>query len=1713
MAEPSILSATPVEPEAQTQGTASILSATPVSEEETGPAYVYDEETDTHVGVPSSMNEVEVEHVIKVGTQQRNPGEFLGAVDTASNIDRQARMDIDQRGVVGAGEMMFGLAKGAVRMATYDMPKSVMTILENRLRAGALVPSAMKQAGLDRKYWSPMADKQADAVKALQAKHTKIMTDIGLAKAPEPGIASVAEDIGAVGGQIGTQLGLGLLTGNPLLFGAVFGGALTMGDQIDKAQGAGETPENAFNKSILPTTLVGMLEGLGNGALVKAVSKNARVGKYVAGVAEWIKSRPMLNAAGLGAAQESTQQVVTEAWEKINQWDDDTVQEIAGSVVYAGVLGFITMGAIGAVTVENARASLKDNPAFQDLTPQEQDVVLGEIMANVENNDGGILDEAIAVVSRQADPKLLGYSDPALLTYDGAKQSVAVAQGDVPALTTTPKQDVMDDGDGFERKAVTARRRAIKTELEDVNRQIVGLEKDHQKAIDTKTQAQVAVARNLESIDKNLTQLEEAYSGLELITPAVREEVQTAKNKATYTTDLGVQRKAYDEAFAKAMSVDERVQYMTNMRTIGQIQRHGTKNFLLAIKLYKAEFGEMSDVDAAKALSARATELEQAGHRSQQTKKILKDTLETLRTSRITGDIETRVGALQSLMGEVLSAARQDAESAKTTASLVDSETRAVIAGIKAEIKSLKSDRTLLKSINTSPDAKLAHSLYKKISDLKRRRLLLVREEALLNFSQHWEQENPVLQMTLEQFTAEHRADFAKRVKAFRDGYRKGIKTGTKETQTSIAAVQKEFTDFINDNVPAPMAKKAVNKIKDATTPEKMERLMKRLQTQIDIYEKKVLFQDIKKFAAKIKYSKTIDVNYLNEINTILAQVGVTHPKTLQARISVLSENTMAKVIEGVPSDVQHIVLQHLWAVTEKKMSEMSYGELSALKASLMALAEEGYAEQKKHQAILQAYKQEFIIRFGELGKDPVNRARIIKTLPPGRIWDKLSKKEQFAIVFDKMRADIMSAPGMLKEGLTRLDMNLMPMEVVMDMFDRSAAYYNGPHIEYIWKPMNQGFSQYLDVSYKTNEQVKKLAQRLKLNEDNFVRIGVYAMLKQENGIEKVLGSGYGQETQMSTKEVLKTPAGQKALEQYAADRGVDITEAEEMVLDWAEQADIQKLMELGLLPEEQQFYDHMQSVLADIFPLLKETSRIYHNLDLKQINGYLRMETDFEASRDMLLQDKFAEATGTITPARNVEAKKTKTESGMVKKRLGGKNAVKLNAYEILTKYVNDAYYYVHLTPYLEGAKTIVQSSEYRTTVGDIPQSYMVDWLDTVARRGGQEGAYHNKALEGLRQNGYLAILSWRATTMLLQSTAAITAMSEIPGQTIGYGMGKIWATTSEGKQIRKWLGDNFPTYLARSLDDPALFDNFNQSMLDEIMNGKLAPLSGIKQMDKITAGAVLFAAYHHYFNMNGLKAPSSAELLANPPDINAARYAETIMNRTQGSPFFINLPQILSRGKGFGGNAALAKLLMMLNTYNIMVPWRTVRYDGIQAGLKRKDIGKMMGATGAVAGSMLAGNALKMVWQGIVSTLFPEPPPEDDEDEEIPRGLLDIYLEKTMSDAVRTIPFASNAAALSVNEKMGSVILDELGSIYTNLERAAQARRTIKKQNLKDGPNETTIEKAQRRALRNNLEAMYTTANWLAPIGSGPMRVLFNEQVKEIGLDLYDTVFDNKE
>jgi len=321
---------------------------------------------------------------------------------------------------------------------------------------------------------------------------------------------------------------------------------------------------------------------------------------------------------------------------------------------------------------------------------------------------------------------------------------------------------------------------------------------------------------------------------------------------------------------------------------------------------------------------------------------------------------------------------------------------------------------------------------------------------------------------------------------------------------------------------------------------------------------------------------------------------------------------------------------------------------------------------------------------------------------------------------------------------------------------------------------------------------------------------------------------------------------------------------------------------------------------------------------------------TDFDAMDDAEVAIKYSEQ------AQYSSAKKV-PEKGFTEKRVGGAQKIQLNAYRIAMRHLDNVAYLLAMTHDNRILMEISQSPEFREATGEMGTAFTIDWLDTIARKGGAEGQKRIDWLDVLRRNIGVATLGFKDTTILIQPSSLFDA---------GVYIGNYAFKGLTDIQDPAWgqFVMTMPEIQFRAGDDPA----FHEVDPDKVMpmfawyvEFQKTGMMPIQKVDLMTAMAVAAGAYQKYMNEHGL-----AIDLANP-NPQALAYAQLIVRRSQGSSFFKDAPQAGTRGK-ITGNRSIDKALIQFQNFMIAVRWNTIRNEiwrnGVRAGNYQAALGKAM-------------------------------------------------------------------------------------------------------------------------------------------------------------------------
>lgn len=602
---------------------------------------------------------------------------------------------------------------------------------------------------------------------------------------------------------------------------------------------------------------------------------------------------------------------------------------------------------------------------------------------------------------------------------------------------------------------------------------------------------------------------------------------------------------------------------------------------------------------------------------------------------------------------------------------------------------------------------------------------------------------------------------------AFREA-RIATKVGIKNVQKSLSAAIR------NSGLDAKSQAEFIGTITSLQTKEQLKaqapKIQARIEAKINDQRKKTAIGEIKSLLKRVNNSGVIAIDYVNKINDMFSEIDLRKrsQKTTDSLQSTL-DYVQREGKEGIPKEV----LQKLDRLNKKNIDDISASDLEDMANTIRDLVDTGRTKLKLMQRREERIKQQRLLA---LEKDSVKLSdKPLRRAPLG---------ERMAIM-DTVRNKFTDFANYMQ----RLNINKNPMDVIFDLMDGGKQYKGANHT--IFKQtIDTGFHKYLDLKESVTRSVKDLQDKLKLTEEQFEKIGVYAAAQQEDGIEKLMATGF------SRSEVEN----------------------------------------LTLTPEEKQMYDLMREKLDSMVPQLREIMRVTYNKNFDEVENYFPFMTDFDAMDGYEVQDMFGQ------DAPQVAAKKKNVEKGFTVSRKGGKQKIRIDALNVFLKHTDNAAYLVGLGSEIRQLSNVATSEEFGMIAGDVGQDIVTDWLNLLARKGSLPETI--RGMDALRRNTGAAVLGFKLSSIFIQPTSLMDGASLVGGTYVGRGISDITK-----KEWRVFLKENFAEIRERAGDDPAYMDLGGGVMAKAREAGYWA----LQNVDLLSASAVAAGAYRRAVEESG--------------------------------------------------------------------------------------------------------------------------------------------------------------------------------------------------------------------------------------------------------------------
>ena len=606
-------------------------------------------------------------------------------------------------------------------------------------------------------------------------------------------------------------------------------------------------------------------------------------------------------------------------------------------------------------------------------------------------------------------------------------------------------------------------------------------------------------------------------------------------------------------------------------------------------------------------------------------------------------------------------------------------------------------------------------------------------------------------------------AILADKLKTFISGMRKGGVLQKQETK----AVQENLIQIIGESeLDAADRAKFISAVKNTQTIEQLEAglpdILARIDTLSDKAKRRSIISKIKKTLSSVKDSDVIAVDFANRIQDLVGEIDLTKRKqetidSLQTTLDYMKNNPSA----DMPKDV----LRKLQILNKKSINDISTPELESIASDIDRLVKMGRLKMESIQRKKEREKQAKLV---ELAKDSTSFED--RDIEAGSIGEKLGASQRIKNSYIARR-----------NALSRIGKSTNPMDVFFDMLDGGKKYL-GANYKIFKETVDKSYSRYLNLKEQTTRDVKNLADKLDLTEQNFDRIGAYAVLAQEGGRQKLLDTGF----------------------------------------------DAKDIDGLTLSDPEMQMYKLMRERLDGMLPKIQRVMLDVYNKNVQAISDYFPFLTDFEAAKDLEIHDQ-------LGPEAPFIAQKKNAERGFTVSRTLGKQKIRIDALGVFLNHVDNASYLIEMGKDIRELGDLAGSKEYGAAVGNVGQEMVVDWINLLARKGTVPGRI--AMLDAFRKNVSFAILGYKLSTILVQPTALADGAALVGGSYVANGVRNVTK-----REWRQFIWDNMPEVRERVGDDPAYLEFGGRGTFKKVQEGGFW---ASRQIDSLVASAVAIGAY----------------------------------------------------------------------------------------------------------------------------------------------------------------------------------------------------------------------------------------------------------------------------
>lgn len=604
-----------------------------------------------------------------------------------------------------------------------------------------------------------------------------------------------------------------------------------------------------------------------------------------------------------------------------------------------------------------------------------------------------------------------------------------------------------------------------------------------------------------------------------------------------------------------------------------------------------------------------------------------------------------------------------------------------------------------------------------------------------------------------------------KLTKSIRQEQKKEIIKEFNTKNTEIQGIKKSINDYIVKNIDKKNRGVFLNTIKNSKTNKDLAKAFVRIDNIAEKQEIKTSISELKSNIEKLTESPSISADYKSKIKDIVSQYELTgHSQAIIDKLKSTQEYINKQQSTGGEIEMPQNILNKLKILSRIPKEQLTISQINGLKQEIQLL---GLLGKTKLTAKESLYNNEKELRKQILTQsiNPIN-SKLLENKPLGEKHNKFIEK------FIKLRNYLQKT----KEALRPIS-GLAEITGVEPMVDT----------------LNLDFGNYLTFN---DEALTKWYETTKdLTDGNLERIGAYAILQREGGLERLKNSGRSED----------------------------------------------ELNRLELTPKEMEAYNIARELFEEHYQEVKKYMLDNYNIEVGDVKNYVSFHNDFEALSDLELFDRFGD--------RADEAIFTKkVEQGFTKETAKKSNIkLELNIDKILRRHLDDVAYMLTMGRDIKQYFEIINSEEMREKLGDVGSLLWLQYLDVMARKGGTAGAKQIAVLDTLRKNISAGVLGFRLSSALVQFSSFADTIATIGSKYSLKGVANI----STSKEWRDFIMDNFPE-VKKAVGDDIAFREFGEGLLDKITRVGMTPL---QFLDGIMRSIAAAGAYQKLAEKKGIE------------------------------------------------------------------------------------------------------------------------------------------------------------------------------------------------------------------------------------------------------------------